>query len=99
MTSMTPQEIAGIGLTTPRRSFWVYYPRDFANEYSIALATTAEHRKAYDVAGWERVTRREAERLARVPARTGWGTENYVSREVDGRGVGRYEFGLAVARA
>ena len=59
--------------TTARRAYYVRYPRDFANEYSLRYTVGAEL-SAGD--GWERITRREAERLARAErARRRWEPE------------------------
>lgn len=57
--------------TTTRRAYYVRYPRDFANEYSLRYTVGAAEMSAED--GWERITRREAERLARAErARRRW---------------------------
>ena len=57
--------------TTTRRAYYVRYPRDFANEYSIRYTVGGAELPADD--GWERITRREAERLARAErARRRW---------------------------
>lgn len=50
--------------TTTRRAYYVRYPRDFANEYSLRYTVGGAELSAAD--GWERITRREAERLARA---------------------------------
>ena len=49
--------------STARRAYYVRYPRGFANEYDLRYTVGAEL-SAGD--GWERITRREAERLARA---------------------------------
>lgn len=64
--------------TTARRAYYVRYPRDFANEYSLRYTVGGADLSAAD--GWERITRREAERLARTererrrwkPSRSGY---------------------------
>lgn len=50
--------------TTTRRAYYVRYPRDFANEYSLRYTVGSAELSASD--GWERITWREAERLARA---------------------------------
>lgn len=50
--------------TTNRRAYYVRHPRDFANEYSLRYTVGGAKLSADD--GWERITRREAERLARA---------------------------------
>lgn len=50
--------------TTARRAYYVRYPRDFANEYSLRYTVGGAELSAND--GWERITRREAVRLARA---------------------------------
>ena len=50
--------------TTARRAYYVRYPRDIANEYSLRYTVGGATLSAAD--GWERITRREAERLARA---------------------------------
>lgn len=53
------------------RAYYVRYPRDFANEYSLRYTVGGAELPARD--GWERITRREAERLARAErARRRW---------------------------
>lgn len=53
------------------RAYYVRYPRDFANEYSLRYTVSGAELSAED--GWERITRREAERLARAErARRRW---------------------------
>lgn len=47
--------------TTARRAYFVRYPRDFSNEYSLRYTVGGAELSASD--GWERITRREAERL------------------------------------
>lgn len=46
------------------RAYYVRYPRDFANEYSHRYTVGGAELSTDD--GWERITRREAERLARA---------------------------------
>lgn len=50
--------------TTARRAYYVRYPRGFANEYDLRYTVGGAELDASD--GWERITRREAERLARA---------------------------------
>ena len=47
--------------TTARRAYFVRYPCDFSNEYSLRYTVGGAELSASD--GWERITRREAERL------------------------------------
>ena len=47
--------------TTARRAYFERYPRDFSNEYSLRYTVGGAELSASD--GWERITRREAERL------------------------------------
>mgnify|MGYP003255367841 FL=1 len=47
--------------TTARRAYYVRYPRDFSNKYSLRYTVGGAELSASD--GWERITRREAERL------------------------------------
>lgn len=57
--------------TTARRAYYVRYPRDFANEYSLRYTVGGAELSVND--GWERITRREAEQLARAErARRRW---------------------------
>lgn len=44
-----------------RRAYYVRYPRGFANEYDLRYTVGGADLPAGD--GWERITRREAERL------------------------------------
>ena len=46
--------------TTARRAYYVRYPRGFANEYDLRY--TVNNKLSPDD-GWERIPRREAERL------------------------------------
>ena len=46
---------------TARRAYFVRYPRDWSNEYSLRYTVGGAELSASD--GWERITRREAERL------------------------------------
>ena len=43
-----------------QKTYWYHSPRGFANEYSIAVATTAAHTAEYGSDDWERITRKEA---------------------------------------
>lgn len=53
------------------RAYYVRYPRDFVNEYSLRYTVGGAELSTDD--GWERITRREAERLARAErARRRW---------------------------
>lgn len=64
--------------TTARRAYYVRYPRNFANEYDLRYTVGGAELSACD--GWARITRREAERLARAerarrrrePSRSGY---------------------------
>lgn len=47
------------------RTYYIFYPRNFANEYDLCYCESADERKAAEAAGWERVTRLEAERKCR----------------------------------
>lgn len=63
--------------TTTRRAYYVRYHR-FANEYSLRYTVGGAELSIDD--GWERITRRDAERLARAererrrwePSRSGY---------------------------
>ena len=39
------------------KTYYIRYPRDFANEYSLCYCESADERKAAEADGWERVTR------------------------------------------
>lgn len=63
------------------KTYYIKYPRNFANEYNLCYCETPEERKAAEAAGWEKITRKEAirkcaaERWARKndPAFSGFG--------------------------
>lgn len=44
------------------KTFYIRYPRDFANEYDLCYCESAEEQAAAEKAGFERITRKEAER-------------------------------------
>lgn len=39
------------------KTYYIFYPRNFANEYSLCYCESVEERKAAEADGWERVTR------------------------------------------
>jgi hypothetical protein len=61
------------------------YPRDFANEYEIGVATTAHDADQYNAEGWDRITREDA--LKYLSRRGDQMTSMYVSAFVDGQEV------------
>ena len=49
----------------PKKEYYVWYPRDFANEYCLYYTETPEDKMALPE-GAERITRKRAEELARA---------------------------------
>lgn len=39
------------------KTYYIRYPRNFANEYNLCYCESADERKAAEADGWERVTR------------------------------------------
>lgn len=39
------------------KTYYIFYPRNFANEYDLCYCESADERKAAEADGWERVTR------------------------------------------
>jgi len=74
-------------------TYWQYHPRDFDNEYTVAVATTAEHAAQYEAEGYSRIDRDMAlhEMSKRIK-----GLQLHVGVEVDGD---IYYDRFAVARA
>lgn len=71
------------------KTYWIYYPRDFANEYTVGIATTAEESAEYQDRGFERISRRRAEE--RINNRGDDATAVYSSIEVDNEDYCGYE--------
>lgn len=66
-------------------TYWIRYPRDFANEYTIGVATTVESARLYQDDGYERIARKRA--LERMTNRGDSATKVYVGVTLDGRNV------------
>ena len=47
------------------KTYYIRYPRDFANEYDLCYCENKDEENAAVAAGYERITRKEAERKCR----------------------------------
>ena len=46
-----------------RKTYWIKYPRNFANEYTLISATTEAQRKILKAHGYERITLKRVREL------------------------------------
>jgi len=76
------------------RTYWLSYPRGFANEYTVGLATTSGAAVEYDGRGHTRIPRPEALVAARRKGNDA--TEMFVSHEIDGQPAYREDWLAAV---
>lgn len=80
------------------KTYYIRYPRDFANEYSLCYCESADERKAAEADGWERITRLEAERKCRNenwarannPAFSGYGDNTIIPFRLVGKDIDYY---------
>jgi hypothetical protein len=67
------------------RTYWQRFSRDFANEYSIGIATTQGHADQYQAEGYDRISRCVA--LREMSDRGDNATQVYCSVTIDGSEV------------
>ena len=67
------------------KTYWLRHPQDFANQFSVGIATTPAHGEQYAAEGYNRITRTEA--MRRLCYRGDRATTAYVSATLDGRDV------------
>lgn len=75
------------------RTFWLCYPRDFANEYNIGIALKPEWADYYKANGYERVTKAKALRL--LGNRGDAATQVYCAVSINGDQVPDSRFEIA----
>ena len=75
------------------KTYWYFSPRGFANEYTIAIATTAESREVYAAQSYERIGRDRAVR--ELSNRGDAATQIYCHVEIDGEPANTDRFWLA----
>ena len=51
------------------KTYYIKYPRDFANEYDLCYCETSEERKKAEENGWERISRKDAINNCRMEER------------------------------
>lgn len=66
-------------------TYWINRPQDFANQYTVGIATTQGHAEQYAAEGFDRINRAEA--LRRLCYRGDRATTAYVSATLDGRDI------------
>jgi hypothetical protein len=64
------------------RTYWLRFPRDFANEYAVGVASSKEDADQYSAEGYDRIDRDYALRLMSRHAANG--EQLYASVTVDG---------------
>jgi len=72
-----------------RRTYWIDFPRDFANEFTVAIATNASQGAIYKRLGFTRIPRERA--LRELVSRGDAATSIYAAAEIDGNSVDRFE--------
>ena len=70
------------------RTYWIQYPQNFSNQYTVGIATTEAHATQYEAEGYDRIDRAAA--LRRLCYRGDWATTAYVSATLDGRDFDRF---------
>lgn len=75
------------------RTFWICYPRDFANEYNIGVANSKEWGDYYAANGYERITKAKA--LSRMVNKGDAATQVYCSVSINGDRVMDSRFEIA----
>ncbi len=77
------------------RTYWLSFPRNFANEYDIGIATTKEHAEQYEAEGYERIDRDRALRM--LSERPASHEQLYAGATLDGEPVySRHEIARAI---
>ena len=64
-------------------TYWISHPQDFANQYTVGIATTPAHAAQYAADEFQRLPRKDA--LRRLAYRGDAATTAYVSATLDGR--------------
>jgi len=65
-----------------RRTYWFIRPRNFANEYSVGIASTREDAEQYEAEGYRQIDRDRALRL--MSERGDTATQIYATVTIDG---------------
>lgn len=65
------------------RTYWLKFPRGFANEYTVGIATTEANAEQYKAEGFERISRDRA--LREMSDRGDPATQVYARVTIDGQ--------------
>ena len=80
---------------TTKNTYWGFSPRNFGNEYTIAVANTVADAESYEAEGYTRIDRSPA--LSRMVWRGDDATDAWVTGEFNGGEVDdRFQFARAL---